>query len=285
MAPAPGSAPLPMVAPLPAHGPTTAAQLTTAAALCARYATRAGWANNGYFAGDLTTAAAVCVAESAGDPKLIVCDKNGTTDGSGDYPGFTCPTDATSYDRGLWQLNSVYSSDVSNRCAFNPVCNAGAAYLKSGRGTSFSRWSSYAQDVYARYIDAAQKAVTDLHRGTVTSALLGECLQAKSRVGARVVIANCGSGGTIQQWIVRGGKLRSGSVCAAITSISAASPGVVLRRCAAQKVQQWTVTGRFELRNRGDRKCLTDPGSSLTAGTKVIVTRCVNAKNQTWWRP
>jgi hypothetical protein len=274
-----------MVAPLPAHGPITAAQLTTAAATCARYATRAGWANNGYFAGDLTTATAVCVAESAGDPKLIVCDKNGTADGSGDYPGFTCPTDATSYDRGLWQLNNVFSSDVSNQCAFNPVCNAGAAYLKSGRGTSFSRWSSYALDVYAKYIDAAQAAVTDLHSGTVTSALLGECLQAKSTVGAKVVIANCGSGGTIQQWIVSGGKLRSGSLCAVISSTSATSPGIVLRRCAAQKIQQWSVTGRFELRNMGDGKCLTDPGNSLTAGTQVNVTSCTNAKNQTWWLP
>jgi Ricin-type beta-trefoil lectin domain/Lysozyme like domain len=274
-----------MIAPLAAHGPSSPAQLSTAAATCVRYATRAGWANNGYYAGDLVTAAAICVAESAGDPKLIVCDKNGVVDGSGDYPGFTCPSDATSYDRGLWQLNSVFASDVSNQCAFSPVCNAGRAYLKSGRGTSFSPWSSYDQDVYAKYIDAAQTAVTNLHSGTVTSALLGECLQATSSVGAKVVIANCGSGGTIQQWIVSGGKLRSGSLCAAISSTSAASPGIVLRKCAAQKIQQWSVTGRFELRNNGDGKCLTDPNSSLTAGTQVNVTRCVNAKNQTWWLP
>jgi hypothetical protein len=100
-----------------------------------------------------------------------------------------------------------------------------------------------------------------------------------------VVIANCGSGGSVQQWAISGGKLRSGSLCAAISSTSASSPGIVLRRCAAQKIQQWSVAGRFELRNNADSKCLTDPGNSLTAGTQVVVTRCANAKDQTWWLP
>ena len=276
-----------LIAPLLGIAPKTVAQAATASSTCVQYATRAGWANNGYFAGDLVTAAAICVAESAGDPKLYVCDENGKVVGHGEFTGdpVKCPAGTTSYDRGLWQLNSVAASGTSDQCAFNPVCNAGVAYLASQRGTSFVPWSSYDQDTYARYIDAAQAAVTNLHSGTVTSALLGECLQAKSTAGAKVVIANCGSGGTTQQWTVSGGKLRSGSVCAAISSASATSPGVVLRPCAAQKVQQWSVVGRFELRNAGDGKCLTDPGNSLTAGTQVTATRCANAKNQTWWLP
>ncbi len=275
-----------LISPLHGMSPRTAARAATASSTCVRYATRAGWANNGYFAGDLVTAAAICVAESAGDPKLIVCDKKGQVDGSGDYPGFKCPVDATSYDRGLWQLNTAVPGAVNNQCAFNPVCNAQTAYLASGRGTSFAPWSSYDQDVYTKFIDAAQAAVTGLRSGTVTSALLGECLvQSKQAVGAKVVIANCGSGAANQQWSVSGGKLRSGSLCAAISSTSAASPGIVLRPCAAHKVQQWSVTGRFELRNKGDGKCLADPGNSLTAGTQVHVTRCLNAKNQTWWLP
>ncbi len=81
-------------------------------------------------------------------------------------------------------------------------------------------------------------------------------------------------------------RLRPGyQLCAAISSTSAASPGVVLRRCASQKIQHWSVAGRFELRNKADGKCLTDPSSSLKAGTQVTATRCVNAKNQTWWLP
>ena len=275
-----------MIAPVPGAAPRTAAQAATASSTCVRYATRAGWANNGYFAGDLVTAVAICVAESAGDPNRIVCDKSGMVVGQGDFPGFTCPAGTTSYDRGLWQLNTAVPRAVSDTCAFDPVCNAGTAYLASGRGTSFAPWSSYDQDVYSTFIDAAQTAVTQLSSGPVTSALLGECLvQAKSAVGAKVEIANCGGGAITQQWSVSGGKLRSGSVCATISSTSAATPGVVLRRCAAQKIQTWKVFGRSELRNTADGKCLTDPNSSLTALTQVIVTRCANAKNQTWWLP
>lgn len=274
----------------PGIAPRTAAQAATAAATCVRYATRAGWADNGYFAGDLVTAAAICVAESAGDPKLYTCDNSaGQIIGHGDFgqgKPVTCPAGTVSYDRGLWQLNTAVPGAVSDTCAFSPACNAKTAYLASQRGTSFVPWSSYDNDTYAKQIDPAQTAVNDLHSGTVTSAELGECLaQAKSAVGAKVVVANCGSGATTQQWIVSGGRLRSGSVCAAVSSTSAATPGIVLRRCAAQKVQQWTVTGRGELRNGGDGKCLTDPNGSLTAGTQVTASRCVNAKDQIWWRP
>ena len=275
-----------MIAPV-ALAPPPAARAATAAATCASYATRAGWANNGYYAGDLVTAAAVCVAESAGDHLLYVCDENGKVVGHGDFTGdpVPCPAGTTSYDRGLWQLNSVAASGTTDQCAFNATCNAATAYLASQRGTSFAPWSSYDNDTYARYIDAAQAAVKALTGGTVTSALLGECLQATSKAGARVVVANCGPGGNVQQWRVSGGQLRSGSLCAAISSTSASSPGLVLRRCANQKIQEWTVAGRDELRNGYDGKCLTDPNSSLTAGTQVVVTACRNAKDQTWWLP
>jgi Ricin-type beta-trefoil lectin domain/Lysozyme like domain len=278
----------PLIAPLAVPAPRSAATVASASATCAQYAARAGWANNGYFAGDLVTATAVCIAESAGDPKVYVCDQNGKVVGQGEYvrgQPIKCPVGTTSYDRGLWQLNSQTAASTTDQCAFDPVCNAKVSYLASSRGTSFIPWSSYDQNTYAKYIDAAQRAVTRLTIGAVTSAELGECLQAKSVSGAKVVIANCGSGGAIQRWTVAGGKLRSGSLCAAISSTSAASPGIVLRRCASQKTQQWTVAGRYELRNAASGKCLTDPNSSLTAGTQVTATGCVNAKNQTWWLP
>jgi hypothetical protein len=277
-----------MIAPLAAPAAARPADVAKAAATCVRYATRAGWPKNGYYAGDLVTAAAVCGGESGGDPRLYVCDENGTVVGQGEFvPGqpINCPAGTTSYDRGLWQLNSVAASSTSDACAFNPVCNAGAAYLASDRGTNFSPWSSYDSDKYRTWIDPAQTAATNLHSGTVTSAELGECLQARSAAGAKVVVANCGPGGKIQQWVVSGGKLRSGSVCATISSTSASTPGVVMRSCAPQKIQRWAVAGRDQLRNASDGKCLTDPNGSLTGGTQVIVTKCANAKDQTWWLP
>lgn len=290
---APGAQRPAMIAPLAGAATLTAAQAVTAAQECASYATRAGWANNGYYSGDLVTATAVCVAESGGDPRVYVCDDSGgNIVGSGDYDPTSvtpvnCPIGTTvSYDRGLWQLNSVAASTVNDSCAFNPVCNAGKAYSFSNLGTRFSPWASYDQDSYARQIDPAQAAVTALTSGTVTSALLGECLvQSKSAAGAKVVIADCGSGGTTQQWKVTGGKLRSGSVCASVSSVTSTTAGVVLRKCAPLKVQQWVAYGRDELRNVAAGKCLTDPNNSLTAGTAVVVTACANAKNQVWWLP
>src|SRR6266700_79054 len=142
-APAPGPV---MLAPVPGIAPRTAAQAATASSTCVRYATRAGWANNGYFAGDLVTAAAVCVAESTGDPNLYVCDNAaGQVVGHGDFgqgQPVNCPAGTVSYDRGLWQLNSAVPGAVHDSCAFSPVCNAATAYLASGRGTSFAPWSS-----------------------------------------------------------------------------------------------------------------------------------------------
>ena len=283
--PAEGGAPL--IAPTADQRPLSVAAAGKAISTCARYAARAGWLNNGYFGGDLVTAATICVAESRGDPHLTVC--NGKVPGSiiaeGDWPNFKCPAGSVSWDRGLWQLNSKNASGTTDKCAYNPVCNAGRAYLYSGRGISFTPWSSYDQQTYARYLDRVQAAVTKLSLGTVTSALLGECLaQSKAVVGAKVDIVNCGSGAANQQWSISGGKLRSGSRCAAIAQVRG-KPGVVLRQCANRKTQNWSVFGRYELRNAADHECLTDPRSSLKAGTQVDVTRCANAKNQTWWLP
>jgi hypothetical protein len=277
----------PLIALTAGRGRLSPAAAGKAVSTCVRYAARAGWPDNGYFGGDLVTAATICVAESRGDPHLKVCDDaKGNITGQGDWPKFKCPAGSVSYDRGLWQLNNVNAKNTGDKCAFNPVCNAGRAYLFSGRGISFAPWSSYDQQTYAGpFLDLVQAAVTKLTFGTVTSALLGECLApSKPVVGAKVDIVNCGSGAGNQQWSISGGKLRSGSRCAAIAS-TRGTPGMVLRRCARTKMQDWAVAGRFELRNAADHKCLTDPGSSLKAGTQVNVTTCANAKNQTWWLP
>ena len=284
----PRAADIAMIAPVRWHGHLSLAATGRAVKTCVYYATRVGWADNGYYAGDLVTAATICVSESAGDPDLIVCDnKAGEVTGQGNYPKFSCPEGTVSYDRGLWQLNTVGAKGASNTCAFNPVCNAGFAYEASVLGISFAPWSSYDQGVYANdhHLDLVQAAVTTQATGTVTSALLGECLaQSRPAIGTAVVVVNCGSGTTSQLWSVADGKLRSGSSCAAVVS-AGGKPGVVLARCGRQKTQDWAAFGRDELRNSADGKCLTDPNSSLTAGTQVTVTSCGDAKDQTWWVP
>ncbi|HET9895856.1 MAG TPA: ricin-type beta-trefoil lectin domain protein [Streptosporangiaceae bacterium] len=272
------------------HPRLSPASLTRAVTNCVMYATRAGWPNNGYFGGDLVTAAAICVAESAGDPNLIVCDDaDGNVVGHGDFPGFTCPAGTDSFDRGLWQLNSKHASKVTDKCAFNPVCNADQAYIFSNRGTSFVPWTSYDQDTYAApFLDRVQQGVTNLSGGTVTSAVLGECMsEGRRAAGAKVIIANCGKNSNSPIWKKAShGRLTGfgGANCLAIAN-HGSNPAVVLQRCAVRTAQEWSVFGRSELRNAADGKCLTDPGSSLETGTVLDVTACVNAKDQTWFLP
>src|SRR5258706_10401256 len=58
-----------LIAPLTGISPRTAAQAATASSTCVRYATRAGWANNSFFAGDLVTGGPGQRARKARDPK------------------------------------------------------------------------------------------------------------------------------------------------------------------------------------------------------------------------
>ena len=279
-----------LVAPVSLPGSISAALAGQASRACVKFAARAGWPNNGYFGGALVTAAAICVAESRGNSGFYVCnDAKGNIIGQGTVsPGHPvkCPSNSVSHDRGLWQLNSKTAASVSDKCAFNAGCNAEQAYLFSQRGTTFTPWSSYDQDTYARFIDPVQAAVNALRTGTVTSGELGECLAVGKAVGgAKLIIVNCGDGAATQQWSMSGGKLRLGSHCAAIASRTAAKPLVELGHCANARNQDWAVFGRFELRNAADGKCLTDPSGSLKSGTAVDVTTCSNAKPQTWWLP
>jgi hypothetical protein len=257
------------------HGPLSAAQAVSAAQTCASHATAAGWANNG----SLVTAGAVCVAESGGQSLVYYCD---TTGHDGVYPPIVCPG---IYDRGLWQLDSVGQSGISDACAFDAQCNANAAYTISGRGTNFTAWAGYTGGGYSRYVSAVQAAVDGLRSGTVASALLGVCL-ARSHYAANapVVISSCGTGVRQQQWSAAGGTIRSGHLCAAVAS-TAAYANVRLRRCDGLTWQEWTASGTGQLRNVLAGGCLRDPGASLVAGTQVTVAPCTTYASRRWWLP
>jgi Lysozyme like domain len=113
--------------------------------LCAEVARNAG------FSGDpLVTAIAVAMAESSCDPDAT--NTNGPTAG--------CPNG--SVDRGLWQINSCYHSEVSAACAFDPQCNADAAYRISSGGSDWTQWSTYNSGAYRQYLDDAAAAVDRL---------------------------------------------------------------------------------------------------------------------------
>lgn len=79
-------------------------------------------------------------------------------------PTSGCPRGSD--DRGLWQINSCYHSEVSDHCAFTPRCNARAAKHISDRGRDWTPWSAYNNGAYRQYLQVAQQAVHRAWRAT-----------------------------------------------------------------------------------------------------------------------
>jgi Lysozyme like domain len=122
---------------------TTAA---TGADLCAQVGYNAGWRDSA-----LVTAVAIALAESGCSPSAT--GSNGPASG--------CPNG--SRDRGLWQINDCYHSEVSDTCAHDAQCNANAAYRISSGGTSWTPWSTCNSGAYRSHLDEAQTAVERLN--------------------------------------------------------------------------------------------------------------------------
>ena len=99
----------------------------------AQYAAKGGFSGSG-----IVTAIAVALAESGGNPAAQGVNRN-------------AQGKVTSIDRGLWQINSVYHSEVSDSCAFNPSCAAGQAFRISGQGANWTPWSTYTNGAYRNY--------------------------------------------------------------------------------------------------------------------------------------
>jgi len=90
--------------------------------------------------GDVTTAAAVALAESGGETSAVGTN----TDGS--------------RDRGLWQINDRWHPEVSDACAFDAGCNARAAYAISQGWTDFSPWTTYRTGAYQQFVPGVSTA-------------------------------------------------------------------------------------------------------------------------------
>ena len=92
-------------------------------------------------------AAAVALAESAGDPNA----KNiGNSDGS--------------IDRGLWQINSVHGSLSTT----NVMANARAAVRISSGGSNFQPWVAYNSGAYRQYVGSRSTGGGSGGRGVAT---------------------------------------------------------------------------------------------------------------------
>lgn len=102
----------------------------------AQLARGAGFTGDGW-----VTSVAVALAESQGWTQAVLID-----------------TDC-SRDRGLWQINSYWHSEVSDAQAFDPTSCAQAAYRISSGGADWTPWTTYDNGAYRQYLSRAQAAV------------------------------------------------------------------------------------------------------------------------------
>jgi hypothetical protein len=263
----------------------TGAALVAAADRCAAWATDAGFANDGYMAGALTTAVAVALQESGCNP--AACFDN--TLGKPCTEKTEVPGD--SIDRGAWQLNNKVPHAASDSCAYQGPCAAKNAYVwVSKDGSYFAPWVTYSDDSYASQLwPAAQEAVNALRQGTVASAVIGTCLGfSADRRGARAETGNCGSASS-QTWRVAGVTLRTqAGLCLAAASASRPAD-LTLARCTGSSLQAWQIRPDAELYNTGARRCLADPLPAFSGGDKpghVLKTEaCVNSQGEGWFEP
>ena len=152
----------------------------------------------------IVVAVAVALAESGCQYNVYLCNPSLA---QGYYPPVSCPAGTGSYDRGLWQINSHYHSEVSDACAFQVQCNTAAAFLISGKGRNWSAWAPYNSGAWASYISLAEQSVYGFsfqlqNHGT------GTCLDADSRQRydkGKIFQWRCRTTDPYQQWWFHGG--------------------------------------------------------------------------------
>jgi Lysozyme like domain len=95
------------------------ASQVAAAERCATWATDAGFQNNGYMGGSLTTIVAIGLYESG-------CNAAACHDNT--HPNAACSQGhepaGDSVDRGAFQLNSVTWKKITDKCAYSGPCAA-----------------------------------------------------------------------------------------------------------------------------------------------------------------
>ena len=226
----------------------------TNAQVCGAVAAKGGFSYNTHISTNagsypiIVVAVAVALAESGCQYNVYLCNPSLA---QGYYPPVSCPAGTGSYDRGLWQINSFYHSDVSDACAFQVQCNAAAAFRISSKGRNWSAWAPYNSGAWASYISLAEQSVYGFsfqlrNHGT------GTCLDADSRQPY--------DKGKIFQWT-----------------------------CShSDKYQQWKLIGTAGnlpiLQNVGTGTCLDASSSQIYNGGAIFQWRCRTTDPYQQWR-
>jgi len=127
-------------------------------------------AYNAGFRGDgLVNAIAIGWAESS-----LIPDNINTT---GNYP-------PGSRDRGIWQINDHFHSEVTDDCAFKPICAAGQTYRISKGGTDWHEWTTLGGKRYNDYLPTARAAAANVNTGNDTDIYVDKGNSAQGQDGS-----------------------------------------------------------------------------------------------------
>jgi hypothetical protein len=108
----------------------------------AQLAQQAGFTGN-----DWTISVAIAEAESSGWTRATLVDSD------------------CSVDRGLWQINSYWHSEVTDACAFDPPCAAQSTHTIWANG-GWNQWTTYTNGAYQAHMAEAQDAVNQVGGGS-----------------------------------------------------------------------------------------------------------------------
>lgn len=115
------------------------------------YATQAGFTGNAR-----DNIVAIAMAESGGNPTAQNCNN----------PGGSC-------DRGILQINNQFHPEVSDKCAYNPLCAFTAAFSISNGGTDFSPWTTFKSGAYTKFLNPGGPTYPTLSStGGISSSLI-----------------------------------------------------------------------------------------------------------------
>jgi Ricin-type beta-trefoil lectin domain/Lysozyme like domain len=269
----------------PGLGPPPAQATPGGESACAASAFQAGFSYSQFVATSaghyrqMTVAIAVCLAESGGRSNVYGCNMaSGEVDGY--YPPVSCPSGTSSYDRGMWQLNNVAQSYMSNPCAFQAQCNADGTWSISGHGVHWSPWSTYSSGAWTGYLPDAEAALSG-YTVVLDGNASGKCLNSPDGAhdGTALDLWTCDSASSHQQWrVVLNGQgdpmlesVASGRCLDTIAGQGRDGGGVQLWSCHSwDQHQLWHGIGSGRLDPGGDASVVFEnDGSAHCLSTKA----------------
>jgi Ricin-type beta-trefoil lectin domain/Lysozyme like domain len=226
--------------------------------------------NAGFGGNDWVVSVAVAEAESAGWTRARLIN-----------------TDC-SVDRGLWQINSYWHGEVSDACAFDPACNAGATHTIWSNG-GWTQWTTYNNGAYLSHMAEAQDAVNQVNGGgggRHISGYGGRCVDVdgpSSANGTAIQLWDCNTSPG-QQWTLNGdGSLTSLGKCMDVAgNVTNNGALVQLWDCWGGPNQKWVLTAAGDIVNPQANRCLDAKDWGSSNGTRLQIWDCSGGANQKW---